>query len=77
MGKRTGLGKTGETYLVGTDKLMRSNSSKDPEHFSIKASFADPERGKVDTESCTNAWPLSDPDAGSPKFPLLMALSER
>ncbi len=51
MKQRAGLGKTGETYLVGPDKLMRSDSYLDPKYHSVKASFADPERGKVDTEA--------------------------
>ena len=51
MTERAGMGKTGETYLVGPDKLMRSDSYLDPKHHSVKASFADPARGKVDTEA--------------------------
>jgi len=46
---REGLGNTGETYLVGPDKLMRSDSFLDPKNHSVKASFASPEMGKVDT----------------------------
>ena len=55
MMQRAGLGKTGETYLVGPDKLMRSDSYLDPEHHSVKASFAHPARGKVDTEAVRQA----------------------
>ncbi len=55
MNERAGLGKTGEAYLVGADKLMRSDSFRDPEHHSVKASFADPVKGKVDTESVNRA----------------------
>ncbi len=51
MGERTGLGKTGETYLIGPDKLMRSDSFLDPKHHTVAASFADPAKGKVDTEA--------------------------
>jgi methyl-accepting chemotaxis protein len=40
MQQRDGMGKTGETYLVGQDKLMRSNSFLDPQGHSVKASFA-------------------------------------
>jgi hypothetical protein len=53
--ERTGLGETGETYLVGPDLLMRSDSHLDPVHHSLKASFADPEQGKVDTEASRDA----------------------
>jgi methyl-accepting chemotaxis protein len=51
MGERTGLGKTGETYLVGSDLLMRSDSFLDPKHHSVVASFADPVKGKADTDA--------------------------
>ncbi len=51
MRERAGMGRTGESYLVGPDKLMRSDSYLDPKHHSVKASFADPNRGKVDTEA--------------------------
>ncbi|QPJ64201.1 MAG: HAMP domain-containing protein [Candidatus Nitrohelix vancouverensis] len=51
MQERSGLGKTGETYLVGSDKLMRSDSFLDPVGHSVKASFADPANGKVDTDA--------------------------
>lgn len=40
MQQRDGMGKTGETYLVGPDKLMRSDSFLDPQGHSAKASFA-------------------------------------
>jgi methyl-accepting chemotaxis protein len=49
LNERTGLGRTGEVYLVGQDRLMRSDSFLDPDHHSVKNSFADPDRGKVDT----------------------------
>ncbi len=51
MGERSGMGKTGETYLIGPDRLMRSDSFLDPKHHSVIASFADPGRGRVDTEA--------------------------
>ena len=40
MQQRDGMGETGETYLVGSDKLMRSDSFLDPQGHSVKASFA-------------------------------------
>ena len=52
---RSGMGETGETYLVGQDKLMRSNSFLDPVNHSIIASFANPSKGKVDTDAVNNA----------------------
>jgi len=40
MQERSGMGETGETYLVGPDKLMRSDSYLDPEGHSVEASFS-------------------------------------
>lgn len=40
MQQRDGMGETGETYLVGQDKRMRSDSFLDPQGRSIVASFA-------------------------------------
>ncbi|MDH4944265.1 methyl-accepting chemotaxis protein [Sulfurimonas sp. C5] len=48
---RQGYGKTQEDYLVGPDKLMRSDSYLDPKGHSLLASFATPETGSVDTEA--------------------------
>lgn len=55
MQQREGLGKTGEAYLVGSDKLMRSDSFLDPENHSVVSSFRDPTKGKVDTEASRDA----------------------
>jgi len=55
MGERAGLGKTGETYLVGPDKLTRSDSYLDPQGHSVLASFKHPEKGKVQTVAATAA----------------------
>ena len=51
MTSRFGMGKTGESYLIGPDKLMRSDSFLDPKHHTVKASFANPDKGNVDTEA--------------------------
>ena len=53
--QREGLGLTGETYLVGPDKLMRSDSFLDPTNHSVKASFANPAKGRVETEAAHQA----------------------
>lgn len=50
MQDRTGLGKTGESYLVGADFLMRSDSIQDEAH-KLQASFDRPETGSVKTVS--------------------------
>jgi len=55
MQQRAGMGNSGETYLVGSDKLMRSNSYLAPNTHSIEASFAAPDQGDVDTESSRQA----------------------
>ena len=47
MNERAGLGETGETYLVGSDKLMRSNS-----RFSNEATIL---KREVDTEATREA----------------------
>ncbi len=55
MQEREGMGKTGETYLVGSDNLMRSDSFLDPDNHSVAASFANPDKGRVDTEASKEA----------------------
>ena len=55
MQQRDGMGKTGETYLIGQDKLMRSDSFLDPTNHSVRASFAKPSTGSVNTEGATEA----------------------
>ena len=55
MQQRDGMGETGETYLIGGDKLMRSDSFLDPANHSVKASFANPGKGIVDTEAAREA----------------------
>ena len=56
MTARAGMGETGETYLVGPDKLMRSDSYLDPINRTVQASFANPEKGSVDTEASNAAF---------------------
>ncbi|MFO7930366.1 MAG: methyl-accepting chemotaxis protein [Desulfosalsimonas sp.] len=55
MQQRDGMGETGETYLVGQDKLMRSDSFLASDTHSVQASFANPSQGKVDTEASQEA----------------------
>ncbi len=56
MQERTGMGETGETYLVGTNKRMRSDSYLDPEGHSVKASFAGTvKENGVDTKAANEA----------------------
>lgn len=51
MGERAGMGQTGETYLVGSDQLMRSDSFLAPATHSINAAFANQQQGSVNTDS--------------------------
>ncbi|MBB1272953.1 methyl-accepting chemotaxis protein [Psychromonas sp. SR45-3] len=56
MAVRDGMGETGESYLVGEDKLMRSNSFLDPTGRSLMASFAgNVANNGVDTEAVSLA----------------------
>ncbi len=55
MQQRDGMGETGETYLVGSDLLMRSDSFLDKTNHTVKASFANPAKGKVDTVGAREA----------------------
>jgi len=55
MQERDGLGETGETYLVGPDKRMRSDSFFDPQRHSVQASFAGTvAKNGVDTQASNN-----------------------
>ncbi len=53
--ERAGMGETGESYLVGSDYLMRSDSYLNPEQFSVSASFKHPETGSVKTTASEKA----------------------
>ncbi|EGV27539.1 methyl-accepting chemotaxis sensory transducer [Thiorhodococcus drewsii AZ1] len=55
MTERQGLGVSGETYLVGGDHLMRSDSFLDPIHHSVLASFRNPQTGQVRTVAVDEA----------------------
>jgi methyl-accepting chemotaxis protein len=55
MTERDGMGESGETYLVGQDKLMRSDSYLDQTYHTVEASFANPVRGSVDTKAARQA----------------------
>ena len=55
MSGRAGLGETGETYLVGPEGLMRSDSYLDPENHSVVNAFRSPEVARVASDSLTRA----------------------
>jgi methyl-accepting chemotaxis protein len=52
---REGMGETGETYLVGSDMLMRSDCYLDQVNRSVVASFKHPETGRVETQASHEA----------------------
>lgn len=51
MSHREGLGETGETLLVGNDKLPRSDSFLKPESHGLVNAFRNADAGQLDTES--------------------------
>ena len=53
LGNRKGMGNTGESYLVGQDYLMRSNSYLNPTEYSVQASFKN--KNKVQTKAAESA----------------------
>jgi len=56
MAERTGMGKTGETLLVGPDLRMRSNSYLDPAEHSVEASFVGTvEKNGIDSHAVRRA----------------------
>ncbi|QBJ62058.1 methyl-accepting chemotaxis protein [Pseudoalteromonas sp. DL-6] len=55
MKERGGLGESGETYLVGPEGLMRSDSYIDPKNHSVESSFRNPNKGTVNTLSVIKA----------------------
>ncbi len=55
MSSRAGMGKTGESYLVGPDSIMRSDSYLKPDTHSVTASFSRPQTGSADTEAVREA----------------------
>ncbi|MCA9000495.1 MAG: methyl-accepting chemotaxis protein [Planctomycetes bacterium] len=51
MADQAGLGDSGDSYLVGADFLMRSDSHQDPENRSVLGSFRSPETGNCETDA--------------------------
>ncbi len=47
MSDRSGLGETGETILVGSDFLPRTDSYRDPENRTVVKAFRNPPRGRL------------------------------
>jgi len=55
MQKRDGMGETGETYLIGPQGRMRSDSYLDSTNYSVKASFAKGQQGRIQTKAFREA----------------------
>ena len=55
MASRSGKDETGESWLVGSDRLMRSDSVARPDTHSVLASFANPSKGKMDIPAVSEA----------------------
>ena len=55
MGERSGMGETGESYLVGGDFLMRSDSFLEPEFHNVVSSFKNPDKGSARTTAVEKA----------------------
>ncbi len=55
LSQRSGMGETGETYMIGPELLMRSDSFRDPEQHSLIGSFKSPETAKIDTTTALAA----------------------
>src|SRR3990167_8272058 len=55
MTDRNSMGKTGESYLVGPDQLMRSDSFLSPQFRTVITSFRNPDKGKVNTLAAQRA----------------------
>ena len=53
MNHRDGLGETGESYLVGSDFLPRSDSFHDKENRSVNAAYRKPDHGTMKSDSIT------------------------
>jgi len=55
MSQRAGMGDTGESYLVGQDGIIRSDSRRDVAHHSLAAAARDREQARVDTVAVQRA----------------------
>ncbi|WP_243362242.1 methyl-accepting chemotaxis protein [Fundidesulfovibrio terrae] len=55
MASRSGKDETGESFLTGADRLMRTDSASHPDTHSVAASFADPARGRMDIPAVARA----------------------
>lgn len=47
---QAGQGETGEVYVVGSDHLLRTDSQRFPEEFSVIQSFRNPEKSQINSQ---------------------------
>jgi methyl-accepting chemotaxis protein len=52
---RTGLGETGETYLLGPKGLPRSDSKLHPDAFSVQKAFKNPQKNRIEMKQVQKA----------------------
>jgi len=55
MQQRSGMGETGESYIVGSDNLLRTNSFRSPKTYTIHNSFENPDKLRINTAAVKNA----------------------
>ena len=55
VGERSGMGVSGESYLVGSDRFMRSDSYLAPDQFSVINSFAKQSSGQANSHAIDEA----------------------
>lgn len=55
MTERSGMGETGETFLVGPDFLMRSDSHLDSEKYSVVSSYRNPVESEIKIDAINQA----------------------
>lgn len=55
MSTRSGMGKTGESFLVGPDDLLRSDTFIDAKHHNVINSFLNPDKYKITTPQVKQA----------------------
>lgn len=53
--ERSGMGKTGETYLIGSDRLPRSDTFREPVKHSVREAFMSPTTGRINTIATQSA----------------------
>lgn len=63
MQNRAGMGETGETLLVGSDYLLRSDSYLDPENFNVQTALTTGSQGSLQMERIQTA--LKDRTSGT------------